>query len=159
MIQKPKRLLNVITSLYWELRGDTAPVLKHNNAPSYLSQILRLAKAREKKSVAHRGATPPFVPVTLGASQPLINWVEFDERVCPQQRGRSASPRTAAFNHLLVPVRVALRRLFGSPKITGSRRRGAAGSALTLMTWPSQRRCALLFDAASQHLFNICKSG
>lgn len=49
MIQKPKRLLNVITSLYWELRGDAAPVLKHNNAPSYLSQILRLAKAKKKK--------------------------------------------------------------------------------------------------------------
>lgn len=107
MIQKPKRLLNVITSLYWELRGDAAPVLKHNNALSYLSEILRLAKAK-KKSVARRRATPRFVPVTLGASQPLINWVEFDMRVCPQQRRRSASPGNAAFNHLLGPVRSAV---------------------------------------------------
>lgn len=55
MIQIPKRLLNVITSLYWELRGDAAPVLKHNNALPYSSEILWLAKAKKKVSrVAER---------------------------------------------------------------------------------------------------------
>lgn len=114
MIQIPKRLLNVITFLYWELQGDAAPVLKHNALP-YSSPILWLAKAKEK-SVVHSRATPRFVPVTLGTPQPLMNWVEFDVRVCPQQRRRSVSPRNAAFNHLLLPVRLAIRRLFGSRK-------------------------------------------
>lgn len=48
MIQIPKRLLNVINSLYWELRGDAVPVLKHNNALPYSSEILWLAKAKKK---------------------------------------------------------------------------------------------------------------
>lgn len=113
-----------------------------------------------KKKLSITTQHPRFFPLTLRATHTLINWVESDVCVCLQQKLKSASLRTIAFDHLLVPVHLVFRGClcpsnYGKQRLRSSKANINLNNDTAELTWVSSREmCVWCTNAASANSFS-----